>query len=76
MRHERAGVERLYLERMDILETLPKKGCNAQGCRRAVVSRYAGPFSIRRLCVEHEKLYWAHDLVLARIRAIPNRDIL
>ncbi len=68
---------RMGAERLDVLEPpLGKKGCNAFGCGKLVVYRRAGPFSTRRLCSEHARLYFVHDRIVERILALPNRDIL
>lgn len=66
---------RMGAERLDVLEgPPPKKGCNASGCGKLVVYRRAGPFSMRRLCEEHARLYFVHDRILER--ALEIRDIL
>jgi hypothetical protein len=64
-------------ERFDVLEKLPRKGCNAKRngrhCGRLIVYSRAGPLGMRRLCVEHESTYLTHRRILNRILAIPSR---
>lgn len=74
MSFERKGYERRARdaqERLDVLEKLPRKGCNAKEgeryCGRLVVSSRPGPLGMRRLCSKHLLLYAEHDRILARI---------
>lgn len=62
-------------ERLDVLEPPPPpKGCNAsvdgKRCGRRVVLVRAGPFSVRRLCRQHQLRYYDHDRILAHIRSL------
>jgi hypothetical protein len=70
------GWERHVSECLDTLEVLPRKGCNAGGCRRRVIETWpayiGGP---RRLCRVHVKLYREHDRLVARILEIPARPL-
>jgi len=76
--YRRARADRMAAERLDVPEgPAPKRGCNARRdgkrCGARVVSVSGGPFSERRLCADHVRLYREHDRVLARISELRPR---
>jgi hypothetical protein len=67
---------RLAAERLDVLEDeLPRGTCHVTGCDREGRYEWAGAFGVRRLCSRHRPLYRKHDLILRRIRNLPERDV-
>lgn len=62
---------RAAVERMDVLEDeMPRSQCHARDCERQARYEWAGAFGTRWLCPRHRQVYWVHERIVRRIRAL------
>ena len=63
-------LERAAVERLDVLDEVPREQCQVRGCEKHGRYEWAGNWAIRWLCARHIPIYRQHDHILRRIRSL------
>jgi hypothetical protein len=68
-------LERQAVERLDVLDEVPRAICAVKGCNGTRPHEWAGNWGTRYLCARHLPAYRTHSRIVARIRTIRSRRL-